>query len=247
MALAQCLLLIAQREYRVVVRPCIVATNWRFGMSKFAKFMGAGAVAAALTLGTAAQATPIVAGTPITTPPPVLTATGDVTAVYIFSDAGDHSTLDETQPVPFPLIFANNSTNVAGDTMDLGNQAGAIVFSLHDLTTVTNYLSNVPDADGNYHAAFSTTYTDFNEGALPAVVAAFIAGLPAGTSVTFVGWEDRTRGQGSDFDYNDLIFAFTNVGIVTHGTPEPLTLSLFGAGLAGAVAFRRRRKSQKTA
>ena len=64
MALAQRLLLIAQREYRVVVRPCIVATNWRFGMSKFAKFMGAGAVAAALTLGTAAQATPIVAGMP---------------------------------------------------------------------------------------------------------------------------------------------------------------------------------------
>lgn len=216
-------------------------------MSQFARFMGAGAVAAALALiGTAAQATPIVAGTPITTPPPVITATGDVTAIYIFSDAGDHSTLDETSPAVFPLIFANNDGNVAGDTLDLGVQAGPIVFSLHDLTTVTNFLSNVPDADGNYHAAFSATYTDFNEGALPAVVAAFIAGLPAGTSVTFVGWEDRTAGQNSDFDYNDLIFAFTNVSVV-RTTPEPLTISLFGAGLAGAAAFRRHRKNKKAA
>jgi|SRR5690242_20548012 len=33
---------------------------------------------------------------------------------------------------------------------------------------------------------------------------------------------------------------FTEVGTV--GVPEPLTLSLFGAGLAGAVAMRRRKK-----
>jgi hypothetical protein len=214
-------------------------------MTKISRFFGASAIAAVLAVaGTAAQATVITPGTPITTPPPVINATGNVTAIYVFSDAGDRSTLDETTPSVFPLIF-DNKVNIAGDLMNLGNQAGPVVFSLHDTTTLTNYLTDTPDGAGNYHAAFTTTYSDFGVGALPAVVATFIAGLPAGTSVTFVGWEDRLASQGSDFDYNDLIFAFTNVG--TARVPEPLTLSLFGAGLAGAAAFRRRRKNKNAA
>ncbi|MND09799.1 PEP-CTERM motif protein [compost metagenome] len=50
------------------------------------------------------------------------------------------------------------------------------------------------------------------------------------------------QGTASDFDYNDLIFAFANTQLTQ--VPEPLTLSLFGAGLAG-VAWVGRRRSKK--
>ncbi len=69
-----------------------------------------------------------------------------------------------------------------------------------------------------------------------------LAGLSG--SITFIGWEAKNLAQGSDFDYNDLIFAFANTSTTTD-VPDPLTLSLFGAGLAGA-AWVGRRRSKKT-
>ena len=78
-------------------------------------------------------------------------------------------------------------------------------------------------------------------GALSAAASAALAGL---ANITFVGWEDKNLAQGSDFDYNDLIFAFANTRLTTQ-IPEPLTLSLFGAGLAGA-AWMGRRRAKKT-
>ncbi len=185
---------------------------------------------------------------PITTPPPALTATGDVQAVYVFADAGDTSVLGETAPIAFPQIFCNHSTGgctggSAGNTVDLGIQAGGLVFSLDNLTKGTSYLSNVADTDGNFHALITTNYADFGVGSLPGAVDAYISGLPVGTTVTFVGWEDRNEAQNSDFDYNDLIFAFTNTTTTPPvPTPEPATLSLLGAGILGFAAMRRRQR-----
>lgn len=182
---------------------------------------------------------------PITTPPPTITATGDVKAVYIFANADNTSFLDEMSPVSWMGIFCNHPSgsctgNVAGDTVDLGTQAGALVFSLRNISTGKTYASNMPDAGGAYHAVWSTSYSTFGLGALPSAAAAALAGLP---NVTFVAWEDRDATNGSDFDYNDLVFAFSNTtGSGNPGVPEPLTLSLLGAGLFGLAGLRLRRK-----
>lgn len=183
---------------------------------------------------------------PITTPPPTLSAFGDVTAVYIFADAADTSILNEVTPSAISPIFCNHSSGgctaaSSGDTMALfpPSQFGPMVFSLDNVTRGNHFTSDAADADGNYHVLITGDYSDFGVGALPGPAAAALAGLSG--SITFVGWEDKTLGQGSDFDYNDLIFAFANTRL-TRTVPEPLTLSLFGAGLAGAAFVGRRRR-----
>jgi hypothetical protein len=185
---------------------------------------------------------------PITTPPPTLSAVGDVTAVYVYANAADTSILNEVTPVSINLIFCNHPSspclgNNPGDTMDLGIQNGAMVFSLDDLTIGNHFTSGAPDADGNYHAMISSDFSIFGVGALPSGADSVIAALIAsGQTITYIGWEDRMLGQPqADWDYNDLIFAFANTTTTTQ-VPEPLTLSLFGAGLAGAAVLRRRRR-----
>lgn len=60
-------------------------------------------------------------------------------------------------------------------------------------------------------------------------------------NVPFAGQAFSIEFQGDDARLITLDdFTLTND---THATPEPLTLSLFGAGLAGMAASRRRRKS----
>jgi hypothetical protein len=181
---------------------------------------------------------------PITDPPPALTAFGDVTAVYIFADAGDASVLNELTPEAIAQIFCNASVSgctasASGDTKALfpPPQFGPMVFTLENTETGSIFRTDTADSDGNYHALITTDYADFGLGALPGPADTALAGL--GGSITFIGWEDLTDGQGSDFDYNDLIFAFANTRLTQ--VPEPLTLSLFGAGLAGAVWVGRRR------
>ena len=185
---------------------------------------------------------------PITTPPPTLNAFGDVTAVYIFADANDTSVLNELTPRAIAQIFCNHSTsgctaNTAGDTEALfpPPQFGPMVFTLNNVTKGTTFRTDTADSDGNYHALITTNYADFGLGALPGGAQTALNALSG--SITFIGWEDKVASDSSDFDYNDLIFAFANTQLV--GVPEPLTLSLFGAGLAGAAWIHRRRKAAK--
>ena len=189
---------------------------------------------------------------PITTAPGPLIANGTVQAIYVFNSAGDTSSMSLSAPLPgLANIFCNGvnlpscpAASAIGDEKSLGSFSNAsLVFSLDNLSTSTIFSTNVADGDGNYHAFVTTDFTALGIGAMDPTVAADIAALAPGTTVTYVAWEDLTAGQGSDFDYNDLVFAFTNVAPTT--VPEPISVSLFGAGLAGAAWINKRRRAKK--
>lgn len=97
----------------------------------------------------------------------------------------------------------------------------------------------------------------------------FLSGFTGGYVVTFTSDTDEVSGLGIFTSGNSLIedgtvqnpFTITwndNTGAIvgtatiqfqsdvetTTGVPEPLTISVFGAGLAGAMAMRRRRKTR---
>lgn len=188
-----------------------------------------------------------VTAAPITTLPPPITATGDVHAFYVFANAADKSILSLTSPSSISPIFCNHSTggciaSTAGDEVDLGILSGNLVFSLNNQTKGTTYFSNALDSDGNAHVIITDDYTVFGLSSIPASLHSYIS-AHSGVEVVYIGWEDRNKKQGSDFDYNDLIFAFTNVTTRPPvKTPEPATLALIGAGLAGLGFARRRRK-----
>ena len=64
-----------------------------------------------------------------------------------------------------------------------------------------------------------------------------------GTDDAFVGF---TSGTGSGWENHDILnWQFADTTQLTNPIPEPFTLSLFGAGLAGAAVMRRRKKAQK--
>jgi hypothetical protein len=188
---------------------------------------------------------------PITSPPSgIIALGGNVTAVYVYADAMDSSVLGLTTPPPLNPIFCNNATitcvtpGTAGNTVDLGARNGLLTFTLENTSTGLAYDSTNADADGNYHARITTNYADFGVGDLPSAAADVLAGLP---NVTFVGFEDRQLINSSDWDYNDLIFAFSNTAALppvppayNSGVPEPLTLGLMAAGLLGVFGTRRK-------
>jgi hypothetical protein len=189
---------------------------------------------------------------PITSPPDTIIASGDVTAIYAFASASDTSRLGLIGQPQFQKIFCNHTFNscvqsVLGSAVDLGLQNGLLVFSLDNLTQGSNYSSAQPDASGDYHVKISADFSSFNVGSLPALSASTIDSLVLSDGpVTYIGWEDKNSAQDSDFDYNDLIFAFTNLSLQSPqaDVPEPWTILMFGTGISALVLLRRRKEKR---
>ena len=178
-------------------------------------------------LATPAQATPIVEQTLVATG-------GDVVVTFVSNGAWYVSEL-YLDGLDSNAIF-NSSTTAEGTSINLGNFDTDVELIFKLLVLQTGDLFYTGDAarnvDGLVHAVVSN-----------------VAGQ------VLVGFEDIFGG--GDRDYNDLVFAFTNVSAVAPGgsgpsgagggstvptaVDEPGTLLLFGSGLAGLVLMMKRR------
>jgi hypothetical protein len=123
----------------------------------------------------------------------------------------------------------SNQTAVGGQVFDLGTApAGAtITFVLENQSTSVD-LYSTPSLNSDklqhvYETAFSSagSYAAYN--------------IPSGI---YLGFEDLTSSQGSDFDYNDEQIVITGVSV----TPLPAALPLFAGGLGLLGLFARRKK-----
>jgi hypothetical protein len=131
----------------------------------------------------------------------------------------------------------DNHSSSVGDSYNFGSvHAGdTLTFVLHDLSLGMDAYSN-PSLNVAYDSAGETRHNHIYSTAYTATNPLF-SGVPTGTYVAF---EDLPF-PGSDFNYNDESFVFTNTRVVT-SVPEPASLALLGTGLLGAGVFGRRKR-----
>lgn len=149
--------------------------------------------------------------------PATINFNGDVTLVYIGSDASDSSTLSVTGGAA--NVFCNHcSTTSAGSVVGLGNVSGPLNFQLHDSSVPNVFDTGVAASDGKYHAVLQSNYADLGLSTIPDAALNSINALTTGNStVSYLAFEDRI---GGDYDYNDFAFAvimtpYQGDGVVT--------------------------------
>jgi len=187
------------------------------------------------------------AGVPDTVVDPALNplaVDGHLQVVFTYSDARNEDLI-----LSIPALAANpildNHTTPIGSVIDLGSYTGNLTFKLDNIFTGATYYSDQLDGYGDYHVRLDANYADFGVGSLDPTSLANITTLAnAGYSLIFMAWEDHDLGsyETSDWDYNDVIFALA-YQVHLDRVPEPLSLSMFGVGLAGVAGLRRRKKA----
>ena len=168
-------------------------------------------------------------------------STGDVIAYFTGTGASFSESLGMfvngvLSPSGFGL--ANHSSNI-GDSFNLGhvNAGDSLVFAINVFSPQLSppYVYSDPSLNGLYDSGtpgaganhiYSVAYTASNP---------IFPGVPAGT---YVGFEDLPA-SGSDFNYFDETYVFTNVS--SHVVPEPAAIAVLGVGLLGLGMVRRRR------
>ncbi len=185
------------------------------------------------------------------------TATGTVMAYFAGSNAGATDTIelwDVTQNTVSGFMLQNHTSTLGlGVSMLSVNAGDTLVFILDNVSSgqledsvndngiaTTDNINGTPthDSADGYNHAYTTAYTGG------------ITGIPTsliGTG-TYVGMEDlAVTGfaplTGSDLDYNDDTFVFTDVGVnlLSASTPEPSSIALLGTGLLGIAGVLRRK------
>ena len=158
------------------------------------------------------------------------TTTGDIIAYFAGSTASYDNELGMlVNGVSTGVIGLDNQTSALGLSLDLGhaNAGDVLTFVLQNNTLGKDVYSD-PSLNGAYDTSgvdghnhvYSTAYT-----ANPP-----IDSIPNGTYVAF---EDLPF-PGSDFNYHDETFVFTDVTTTMNGVPDSgSTVAMLGLGLAG--------------
>jgi hypothetical protein len=175
-----------------------------------------------------------------------------IQAMFVGFNAADTDTLT-LAGTSLDFVNQGGSATPIGTVVSLAVPLGSLNFELTNNTTGVSFFMNSSNAntDGTGNAWHFANFTFADQNAYNAVFNSGSNGVPLTSGElttiqnnggfaawTFVGVEDL-QVVGTD-DWNDLVYAFHNVA-APPSVPEPMTLSLFGAGLAGAAWMRRRK------
>jgi hypothetical protein len=169
-------------------------------------------------------------------------------AWYYGSTAGDDDSfkvIDETTGASTDWLF-DNKTTTAGVEIEniLTVHAGDLLeFELRNKTEndiLTSIAADNPDG-------LNHTYAVAWPGETIPDTSVYVGSSVNGSSVTYIGMEDLTKQQNSDFNYGDGQYLLTDVSYSenskceTSPTPEPGSILLLGTGMLGLAGFARRK------